>query len=107
MLVRAKAVALFISIPSLLAAQSQSSSCRDHSPQNSANSNRTSPPDSNSRPQTNDNGSAAEGIWGGPHVRLSMSEESIQIEFDCAKATINPPTGPDAQRDSASQHTGS
>jgi hypothetical protein len=119
MIVRAKAVALFISIPLLLAAQSQSSSCHDRTPQNSANTNRTSPADSNSRPHTNVNGgeavtvdkvnknmsssskektdSTAEGIWGGPHVRLSMSEEGIQIEFDCAHGTINTPLVTDAQ----------
>ena len=41
--------------------------------------------------------STDEGIWGGPHVRLSMSEEGIQIEFDCAHGTINTPSGTDAQ----------
>jgi len=43
------------------------------------------------------NDPTAEGIWGGPHVRLSMSEEAIQIEFDCAHGTINTPLGTDAQ----------
>jgi hypothetical protein len=119
MIVRAKAVALFISIPLLLAAQSQSSSCRGRAPQNSTTINRPSSPEPNSRPQTKVNGgeavtvdnvnknmnsspkektdSAAEGIWGGPHVRLSMSEGGIQLEFDCAHGTITAPLGTDSQ----------
>jgi len=117
MIVRAKAVAFFISIPLLLAAQSQSSSCRGRAPQSSSNTNLKLPPDSNSNPQANvkeavatDNVNknisssskektdpTAEGIWGGPHVRLSMSEGAIQVEFDCAHGTINAPLGTDAQ----------
>ena len=117
MIVRAKAVAFFISIPLLLAAQSQSSSCRGRAPQSSSNTNLKLPPDSNSNPQANvkeavapDNlnknmsssskeksDPTAEGIWGGPHVRLSMSEGAIQVEFDCANGTINAPLGTDAQ----------
>ena len=39
----------------------------------------------------------AEGIWGGPHVRLSMSEVAIQVEFDCTHGTIHAPLGTDPQ----------
>jgi len=31
------------------------------------------------------------GVWGGDHVRLTVSETGATIEFDCAQGTLNGP----------------
>jgi hypothetical protein len=38
-----------------------------------------------------DGGRLAEGLWGGPHVRLQVSEAGAEIEFDCAHGTLKGP----------------
>lgn len=37
------------------------------------------------------------GTWGGDHVNLTVTEESVTIEFDCAHGTLKGPIQPDAE----------
>ena len=39
----------------------------------------------------------ATGVWGGPHVRLQVSDNGGEIEYDCAHGTIAQPLVLDAQ----------
>ena len=38
----------------------------------------------------------AKGAWGGPHIRLSVTDEGAEVEFDCAHGRFGPVV-PDAQ----------
>jgi len=42
-------------------------------------------------------GRVAEGVWGGAHLRLSVSGEAAQLEFDCAHGEISVPFLLDAE----------
>ncbi|HZF41490.1 MAG TPA: hypothetical protein VE715_21915, partial [Blastocatellia bacterium] len=33
----------------------------------------------------------AQGAWGGPHIRLAVSDSSATIEYDCAHGQIDGP----------------
>lgn len=56
-----------------------------------ANSNAPSNMNSDSR-STN---SAEESIWGGPHVRLTLTSNGAEVEFDCAHGDIKGAIKPD------------
>jgi hypothetical protein len=36
-------------------------------------------------------GRLANGVWGGPHIRMEVTGKGSQIEFDCAHSTIDEP----------------
>jgi hypothetical protein len=40
-------------------------------------------------------GNAVTGDWGGQHVRLSIREDGVEIEFDCGHGTLEEPPAPD------------
>ena len=42
-------------------------------------------------------GHVQEGIWGGPHVRLSVGVGGATLEFDCARGEITEPVKTDAE----------
>jgi hypothetical protein len=114
MIIHAKPLALFISIPLLLAAQSQSRSCgRASQNSSSTNATTTGKPQANVNSGTevtvdnrnknmsssakNNKGLVAEGVWGGPHIRLNVSAAGSEIEFDCAQGKINTALATDAE----------
>jgi hypothetical protein len=37
------------------------------------------------------------GVWGGEHIRVEVSDSGADIEFDCARGTISQPLTLDAQ----------
>src|SRR5260370_3991540 len=37
----------------------------------------------------------AQGAWGGPHIRLAVSDSSATIEYDCAHGQIDGPLATD------------
>ena len=37
------------------------------------------------------------GVWGGDHIRMEVSLDGAEIEFDCARGTISAPLTLDAQ----------
>jgi hypothetical protein len=39
----------------------------------------------------------ANGVWGGEHIRMDVSDSGADIEFDCARGTISQPLALDAQ----------
>jgi hypothetical protein len=39
----------------------------------------------------------ANGVWGGEHIRIDVSDSGADIEFDCARGTISQPIVLDAQ----------
>ena len=41
-------------------------------------------------------GRVAEGLWGGQHVSMSVTEEGARLEFDCARGQIDAPFETDA-----------
>ncbi len=42
-------------------------------------------------------GTLASGTWGGPHLRLTVDEHGVGLEFDCARGTIAKAPALDAQ----------
>lgn len=41
--------------------------------------------------------SVQEGVWGGPHVRMSVRDGGASLEFDCASGEIAEPLNTDAE----------
>jgi hypothetical protein len=39
----------------------------------------------------------ANGVWGGEHIRIDVSDSGADIEFDCARGIISQPLALDAQ----------
>ena len=37
------------------------------------------------------------GVWGGDHIRMEVTRDGAEIEFDCARGTISRPLALDAQ----------
>lgn len=40
----------------------------------------------------------AAGVWGGQHIRMEVTDDGAQIEYDCARSTIDQPITLDSQR---------
>lgn len=43
------------------------------------------------------NDKLANGVWGGQHIRLEVTDSGANIEYDCAQSTIDEPIIPDAE----------
>lgn len=42
-----------------------------------------------------DRAKLAKGVWGGEHIRLEVTDEGAQVEYDCAHSTITERIAPD------------
>jgi hypothetical protein len=69
---------LFIALPLLFSLLGQTGSCR-----NKEKAMNTAPLERLGR--------LANGVWGGQHIRMEVTENGAQIEYDCARSTINEP----------------
>lgn len=54
--------------------------------------------ETNNRPGENNN-RLAKGVWGGEHIRLEVTDNGANIEYDCANSTIDEPIILDRQGD--------
>jgi hypothetical protein len=69
-----KMILVVLAFPLLVIFLGQNNSCRD--------SKATSMPNDNS---------IQVGVWGGDHIRLQVSDKGAEIEYDCARGTIEQP----------------
>lgn len=67
---------------------SQTGSCQDVHMSNSSQGN--TPRQENTVSQGNDTG-VPTGVWGGLHIRLNLTKNRAEIEYDCAHGTIEEP----------------
>jgi hypothetical protein len=86
-------VAVFLLITGIFVCSGQT--CREHSAKNSAAPNVSNVSNANSpaiMSNQNQNKTTTEKVvWGGPHVRLVLTSNGGEVEFDCAHGVIKEP----------------
>jgi hypothetical protein len=91
---------LAISLLSISVLVGSGQTCREHS-SNSNAINGSTPTSvanmSNQNTKKESKPNAEEGVWGGPHVRLVITSNGGEIEFDCGHGQLNEPLKRDAQ----------
>jgi len=88
---------LGFSLPLALTLLLQGSSCKDDNSQKSK-VNSTRPTANQVNPTPNEQGptNVPEGLWGGAGIRLQVTKEGAEVEYDCAHGRISGPLSVDA-----------
>lgn len=92
-----KLLSLACILPLAFAFLSQGSSCKENQSKQSGNSNRPSANQVESQANKPNGAVSPGGVWGGVHIRMQVTDQGAEIEYDCAHGRILEPLSLDSE----------